>query len=120
MTHFGHGAVTVVGQALHHDGGARRAVTFINDGLELLAIATTGAALDGTVDGVTGHVAGQGSRYRRAQARVVGGISITEASRGGDFADQLGEDLATLGVLRRLAVFDVGPFAVTCHKNSPL
>ncbi len=120
VTHFGHGAVAVVGQALHHDGGAGRAVTFVDDGFELLAVTTAGPTGDGTVDGVTGHVAGQGRRHRRTQARVVGRVGITETRGGGDFADQLGEDLAALGVLRRLAVFDVGPFTVTCHRDSPL
>ena len=120
MTHFGNGTVAVVGQALHHDGRTGRAVTFVDDGLELLAVATTGPTRDGAVDGFAGHVAGQGCRHRRTQARVVGGIRITDTGRGGDFTDQLGEDLAALGILSCLAVFDVGPFTVTCHRDSPL
>ena len=120
VTHFGHGTVAVVGQALHHDGGTGRAVPFVHDGLELLAVTAAGPTGDGAVDGVAGHVAGQGCRHRRTQAGVVGRIGITQTRGGGDFADQLGEDLAALGVLRRLAVFDVGPFTVTCHRDSPL
>ncbi len=120
VTHFGNGTVTVVGQALHHDGGTGRAVAFVHDGLELLAVTTAGATLDGTVDGIASHVVGQGCRYRRSQTRVVGWIGITETRGGGDFADQLGENLATLGILSGLAVFDVGPFTVTCHRDSPL
>ena len=120
MTHFGYGTVAVVSQTLNHDGRAGRAVTFVYDGLELLAIATTGATLNGTVDGVAGHVVGQGGSHRSTQTRVVGRIGITQTRGGSDFADQLGEDLATLGILSGLAVFDVGPFTVTCHRDSPL
>ena len=36
--HFRRGAVHVVGQALHHDGGTGRAVPFVHDGLELLTV----------------------------------------------------------------------------------
>jgi hypothetical protein len=34
------------------------------------------------------------------------------------FANQLGEHLAALGVLGRLAMLDVGPFAVAGHGSS--
>src|SRR3546814_19972411 len=45
---------------------------------------------------------------RRAQARVVGRLGAALAGRDGDFADDLGEDLAALGVGGVLASFDGG------------
>jgi hypothetical protein len=34
------------------------------------------------------------------------------------FLDQLGENLAPLGILSALAVFDIGPFTMSCHGLS--
>src|SRR5690606_30804458 len=74
--------------------------------------------LDRALDGVLRHVLAERLVHRRAQARVVGGIAAAEPGGNGDLTDQLGEDLAALGVLAGFLVFDVGPFAVTGHMSS--
>jgi hypothetical protein len=42
-------------------------------------------------------------------------VASAQARRDRDFLDQLGENLAALGILATLAVLDVRPSAVTRH-----
>src|SRR5690606_26355039 len=81
------------------------------------AIITTDTALDGAINGVARHVLAQRLVHRRTQTRVIVDFSATETRGRGDLADQLGKDFSFPGILGRLAVLDVRPFAVACHNN---
>jgi hypothetical protein len=60
----------------------------------------------GALDHVLGHVHVQALVDRRAQPRVAGRVAAAGARRDRDLADDLGEDLAALGILRVLAGFN--------------
>ena len=77
-----------------------------------------GAALNGPLDVVGGHVGRLGGRYGRAQTRVAVGVAAALAGRHRDLSDDLGEDLAALGVGPSLFVFDGAPLAVAGHGAS--
>ncbi len=115
MAHLADGAVAVVGGALHQHRRTAGRIALVAHLLVGVAVHTAAAALDGAVDGVSGHVGGQRLVDGRAQPRVGVGITAALAGGHGDLADELGEELAPLGVLGRLAELDVGPFAVSGH-----
>src|SRR3546814_13846859 len=77
----------------------------VADLLVLDALQLAGRLLQRALDGVLGHVDRQALVDRRAQARVVGRLGAALAGRAGDFADDLGEDLAATGVGGGLASF---------------
>ena len=106
---LGDGAVAVVGGALHQDGHAARAVTLEGDLLVGGPLQLARALLDGALDVVGGHVDALGLVHRRAQAGVGVGVAAADARRDGHLADDLGEDLAALGVERALLVLDRVP-----------
>src|SRR5690606_3034551 len=74
-------------------------------------------ALDRAINGVTRHILAERLVHRRAQTRIVVDFGATETRRRGDLTDQLGKDLSLFGILGRLAMLDVRPFAVACHNN---
>src|SRR3546814_68002 len=82
--------------------------SLVADLLVLDALQLAGGLLQRALDGVLGHVDRQALVDRRAQARVVGRLGAALAGRDGDFADDLGEDLAVPGVGGVLASFDGG------------
>src|SRR3546814_3251070 len=108
VAHVGHGAHLVVGQAVDDHRHAARRVALVADLLVLDALQLAGGFLQRALDGVLGHVDRQALVDRRAQARAVGRLGAALAGRDGDFADDLGEDLAALGVGGVLASFDGG------------
>ncbi|MNV89726.1 hypothetical protein D3C71_1840440 [compost metagenome] len=110
MADFGHGAGTVVGQAVDDDRRAGQAVAFVADFLVVRAFQATHAALDRALDVVLGHVRVHGLVDRQAQARVGVGIAAAKLGGHGDFLDQARPDLAPLGVSSGFLVFDIGPF----------
>ncbi len=68
-----------------------------------------GAALDGPLDIVGGHVLSLGGGNGGAQARI--GIRIAAIFCGNaDFLDKARKNLAALGVKRALLVLNCGPF----------
>ena len=73
------------------------------------------AALDGARNVVVGHVLGFGCSYRSSQSRVAVGITAAGTCGHLDVLDQLREELAPLGVDRRLLVLGRGPFRVAAH-----
>src|SRR5690606_17238303 len=98
----------------HAAGG----VALVADLLVVHALEFARGLLDRALDHVAGHVGAEGLVHRAAQARV--GRRITAAGARGhrDLADDLGEDLAPLRVLRVLAVLDVRPLGMACHGNA--
>src|SRR5919112_4748339 len=111
--------VLVVGQALDEDGDPAGRVALVGDGLVVHA-AGLGArpALDRAVDVVVGH-----RRLLRLldgveQRRVAGGVTAARAGRDLDVLDELGEELAALGVDRGLLVLRRRPLGVAAHERS--
>ena len=113
---LGDGAVAVVGRALDQDRDAAGAVALEHELLVGGALELAGALLDGALDVVGGHVGALGLVDRGAQARV--GVGVAAADAGGDrhLADELGEELAALGVERALLVLDRVPLGMSGHR----
>src|SRR5580704_4499745 len=110
--------ISVVGQRLDDDRDAAGAVTFVAHLVIIFAGLAAGAALDGTIDRVLWHIGLTRGEHSGAQARIGGRIGQPHASRGGQFADKLGEHLAALFVLRALAEHDVLELRMAGHSNS--
>jgi hypothetical protein len=106
------GAVGVVGHGLDHDRDAARPVAFVRELFVRDAVELTGAALDGAVDVVLGHVARLRFRDGGTETGVAVDVASAEAGGDGHFLDDAREDLAALGVRRTLLVLDGAPFAV--------
>src|SRR5699024_5676728 len=117
VTHFRYGTILVVGQAVNHDGHAVRAVAFVTDFLVVFGFSVTGAALDSALDVVFRHVGRQGLVDRQPQARIAVRVAAAHARGDRQFTNQAREYLAAFLVLRILAVLNIGPFAVTCHRR---
>src|SRR5690606_10458559 len=105
----------VVGHAVDQDGSAAGTIAFITDLFEVVAIGSARAALNGALDVVLGHVGRGGLVPCQAQTRVGVRVGAAGACRNGDFTDDLGPELAALGVLTPFAVLDVCPFTVSGH-----
>lgn len=91
---FGGGAVGVVGVDLDDDGDVVGGAAFVDDVLEGdLFVAGTGAAVDGTLDGVFGDAFAFGFFDGGEEPGVHGGIGVAHFSGEGDFADQFGVGL---------------------------
>ena len=116
MTDLRDRTVTVVGQAVDHDGRAAGSVTFVAHLHVLDAVQFARAALDGTLDVVLGHALRLGLVDSQPQTRIRGQITAAGTRRDRDLLDQLREELAALLVLGALAMLDVRPFAVSCHS----
>ena len=118
MAHLGHGAIAVISHHFHQHRDTTGRVTFIGQLLHVIGFVGAGAASNGAIDGVAGHIGAQRLVHRRAQPRVI--LWQGAALLGGDdqLANELGEHLAALGILGRLAVLDIGPFTVTGHRSS--
>jgi len=115
VTHIGHGADLVVGEAVDHHRCAANAVALVAAFFIGHAFKLAGAALDRVLDVVLGHRLGLRLVDRQPQTRVGREVAAAHLGRDRDFLDQFGEHLAPLGVLTALAVLDVGPFRVTRH-----
>ncbi len=112
------GAIAVVGQRLDDDGDAAGTIALVAHLLVVLALAAASAALDRALDRVLGHVGLAGGDNRAAQPRIGVGVGQPVARRGGELADQLGEDLGALFVLRALAIHDVLELGMTSHVDA--
>ena len=119
MAHLGNGTIAVVGNAVHHHRNTTGPVALVARLLKILTVLRTRTALDRAFNGVLGHVATKCLVNRQPQTRVAGRVRITHLCRHGDLADQLGKQLATLGILGTFTVLNIGPFTVSCHGHSP-
>src|SRR5450759_764473 len=109
------GAVAVVGEGIDHDRCPARTVALVAELLVLDATLLAGAALDGAVDVVGGHVDLAGLLDGEAETEVGGGVSPALLGRDRDLSRHLGEDGALLGVGGRLLVLDRRPLGVSGH-----
>ena len=109
-------AVAVVGERLHDDRHAGRPIALVAHLLVLFAAVGARATLDGTLDRLFRHVSCARRDHGGAQARIGRGIRQARARRHRQFANQLGERLGALCVLRALAVHDVLELRMTGHN----
>src|SRR5690606_19715641 len=112
-------AVSVVGEAIDHDGDAARAIAFVARLLVALAFELARPALDRALHVVLGHALRLRLLDRETKPRIRRGITASGAGRDRDLADELREDLAALCVLRAFSESDVRPLAVTRHVTAP-
>src|SRR5260370_31950839 len=117
MTNLGDCAIAIIGHRFYQQGDAARTISFIRDFLVGPALFRAGAAADGPIDRVVGHVAGLGVENGLAQARVSVGIPPASARRDRNFLDRLGEKFAALGVSRALLVLDAMPLRMSGHSR---
>ena len=117
MAHFGSGAVAVVGHGLDDDCHTTRRVSLVAQLGHVVGFVRAGTASDCAVDDVARHVGRQRLIHSQAQAWIIRRHTAAVLGRHGQFADQLGEDLAPLGVLALFAVLDIGPFGMTSHNS---
>ena len=112
MPDLGRGAVGVVGERFDDHRDAAGTVAFVRDFLVRGAFELTGAALDGALDVVLGHVVRLRLGHRRAEARVAVDVAAAEPRGDGHFLDDAREDFAALRVGSTLLVLDGAPFTV--------
>src|SRR6185437_14202799 len=105
--HVARGAVAIVGERLDDDGDAAGTIALVAHLLVLLAVLAACAAPDRALDGVLRHVRFFGGDDGGAQPRIGGDVGQAGAGSRGQLADDLGEDLGALLILRALAVHDV-------------
>jgi hypothetical protein len=117
VAHVGDSAL-VVGEAVDHHRDAADAVALVAHFLVVHALELTGAALDRVLNVVLRHRLCLALVDRQPQPRVHRRVAAAHLGGHGDFLDQLGEDLAALGILATLAVLDVGPLRMSCHVDS--
>src|SRR5699024_3183968 len=114
--HLTGGAVAVVRQTLDQQGHAVRTVALVHDGLPLgAARLLAGTPLPCTLDVVRGDGVLLGLLDGVEERGVAGRVAPAGAGCHLDVLDQLGEELAALGVDRRLLVLGGGPLGMACH-----
>ena len=115
----GDGALGVVGEDTDHERDSVGSVAFIQSGLVGDAVEFAGALFDGAFDVVFGHLRVFGLVYEGAESGVHVGVATAVTGRHGDHARELAERARALGVLAGLAMYDVGPFGMSCHVSGP-
>ncbi len=116
VAHLGNGAVLVVGHGLDQDGHAAGAVALVGEFLVIDPLQLAGAALDGFLDVVAGHVGRPRPVDGVAQARVGFGIAAAGMRAAMvDFPDEAGKQLAALGVGGRFLMLDRTPLGMSGH-----
>ena len=115
MTNLGHRAISVVRQAIHHDGSAARPIAFVANFLVIRTVGLASAAFYRPFDIIFGHALRFG--FIDCQTEPGIRIKIAAAHLGGDrdLAYQLRKEFAALFILRTLAMLDIRPFTVSCH-----
>ncbi|MNY24672.1 hypothetical protein D3C86_1584040 [compost metagenome] len=116
MAYFGGGAIAVIGHGLDEDRHATRRIAFVAQLDHVVGFVRTDPAGDRPINGVAGHVGGQRLVHGQTQTRIVR-RQTTALGGDGQLTNELGEDLAALGVLTPFAVLDVGPFGMTSHNS---
>src|SRR6185437_1416157 len=106
-------AVAIIREHIGNDRDAAGAIALVNHFLETAAAKLAGAFFDRAVDIVVGHRLCARGGDRRAQARVGIKVAAAKPRRNRDFLDQLGEELAALGIARSLLVLDRTPLGMT-------
>ena len=118
MANIGHRTYAIVRHCVHNDGRAADAIAFVTDFLIGHAVEVARGLVDIALDIVGRHIGGLGLVHCQTQARVGAQIAAALAGCDHDFTNDARPDAATFFILATLAVLDVGPFAVSCHRES--
>ena len=103
-------AVAVGSDNLNQHAHSARAVAFEGRFLILLAFQLAGAAKNGALDVLVGHVLVLARQNRGSQARIGVWIAAADARSNGDFTNYSRKCLAPFGVGGRFFVLNGGPF----------
>ena len=104
--------VAIVGLRFQQHRHATGPVALVGDFLDRGPFEVAGALFDGPLDVIRRHAPGLGGGDGGTQARVAADIAATHARCSRDFAYQLGEDLAALGVDLTFLSLDGCPFTM--------
>ena len=115
MANLSYRPVTIIGSAVNQHGHASMSIPLITHLFVRHSLKFSSTPLDRAVNSISSHVPSERFFHRSPQPGIGCAITSTRASSHGDLSDQLGKQLATLGVLGRLAKLDIGPFAVSGH-----
>ena len=117
QTQFRCRAVAVVAQDFHQHRHATGAVALVAHRFQVNAVpALAGALGDSAFDVPCRHAGGFGFGNGGAQLKVA--LRVTALACGHrDFASDAGEHSPPLGIHHGLGSFDLGPFAVACHRQ---
>lgn len=115
MTDFSNGTITVIGHHFYEHRDPTGGIALIGELFHVVGIVVTGTASNSAIDGIAGHVSTEGFIYRCTQPRIV--LNNTTTLLGGhhQFTNQLGKQLAPLGILGGLAMLNVCPLTMPCH-----
>src|SRR5579859_6160526 len=114
VTHFGYCTVAVLGQCLHQNCGATRAVALVSNLFETCPFASTQRAFDRALNVIHRHVCVAGTLHSDTQAEIRIGITATAfAHRDHNFTTQPGKKLPSTGVVYSLRALNLRPFRVT-------
>src|SRR5699024_7181820 len=110
------GSVAVVGETFDEQGHTAGGIAFVHDRLVVDSRAVeASAALDCATDVVGRNGVLLRLLDRVEERRVAVGVRSTVASGNLDVLDQLGKELAALGIDGSFLVFSRCPFGMTCH-----
>ena len=113
MAHVARGAVAVIGERLHDDGDARRAVTLVDDLLVIVRAAFARGLFDDAFDIVVGHIRRLCLGNDVLQLGVARRVGTALLDRHRDLAADLGKHLCAGVIGLFLFAFDGTPFGMS-------
>src|SRR6266540_4054641 len=116
---LGYGPVPVIAGEIDQQGATARPIAFQLELFKMDAGKLAGAALDRLLGVVRRHVDVFGFEDCESEAGVAVRITAAEAGGDGDFTDDLGKDLAALGVYVRFVPLRGCPVTMAPHDLAP-
>src|SRR5262249_31784661 len=117
LPNLGDRAVAVVGHSLDEIERARRAGALVENLFVSGSFDLPGTSLDGAGDRVVGHRLPFGVGDRLTKAGVTARVASAHACGDRQLLDELGEELAALGVEGPFFVLDCGPLRMAAHAR---
>ena len=112
-------AVAIVGECADHHGDTAGTISFVDNLFETVAVVGAGGFLDAALDVVIGHIGGFRLGNDIFEPAVAFRISSAILDCDLDFTAKLGENCTALGIRFTFFAFDVVPFGMAGHVNSP-
>ena len=120
MAYVSRRAVTIIGHDFDHKSDAGRAVTFVGNFFVVAAVGCADPFLDGALNVVFRNVVFTRFLQSELQTHVTGRIGAAQASGYGNFLTDFRRNFSANSVVFTFFMFNVGPFRVSGHENSPL